>query len=90
MNFYRFIYFSLDYLVSLMILYIGYMVTIDPSRWYNAREVVDLLDAEVTEATIKQYCKRGELPGAKKAGPRKRWMIRGASIIKLKRKWDLD
>ena len=86
---YLFLYFSIDPTGSTVVLYGVHMASVDPIRWYSAREATDLLNAEVTEATIKGYCKRGKLD-AKKAGPRKRWMIRGASIIRLKQKWDLD
>jgi hypothetical protein len=55
--------------------------------WYTAREASDFL--AVTEATIKEYCKRGELK-AKKVGPKKRWMILGSSIEELRRKWKFD
>ena len=65
------------------------MIKIDPKRWYTAREAVQLLDGEITEATVKEYCKRDDLE-AKKVGPKKRWEILGASIIELRRKWELD
>ena len=58
-------------------------------EWYTAREASSLLNDEVTEATIKEYCKRGEL-AAKKVGPRKRWMISGAAIQKLRKKWGIQ
>jgi helix-turn-helix protein len=58
-------------------------------KWYTAREAASLLNDEVTEATIKEYCKRRELI-AKKVGPRKRWMISGAAIQKLRKKWGID
>ena len=57
--------------------------------WYTAREASSLLNDEVTEATIKEYCKRGEL-AAKKVGPRKRWMISGVAIQKLRKKWGIQ
>jgi hypothetical protein len=60
-----------------------------PKDWYTAREAVHLLRDEVTEATVKEYCKRGELK-AKRVGPKKRWMILGSSIRELRRKWGLD
>jgi hypothetical protein len=62
--------------------------SIDPEGWYTARRTADLL-GEVTEATVKEYCKKHELKG-KKVGPKKRWMILGSSITALRRKWDLD
>jgi len=40
-----------------------------PGDWYTAREVAELLEGEVTEATVKDYCKRGDLK-AKKLDPR--------------------
>ena len=57
--------------------------------WYTAREAAELLKGEVTEATVKEYCKRGELK-AKKVGPRRRWMILGSSIEQLREKWAID
>ena len=59
------------------------------SDWYTAREASELLDGEVTEATIKEYCKNGKLD-AKKVGPRKRWVVLGASLKKLRQKWGMD
>ena len=59
---------------------------IDPSAWYTAREAADLLNRTVTEATIKKYCKSGELV-AKRAGPKSRWMIQGKSLVELRKKW---
>ena len=57
--------------------------------WYTARQVADLLDGEVTEATVKKYCKTGKVE-AKKVGPHQRWMVRGASILKLRQEWEID
>ena len=45
--------------------------------------------ARETEATVKDYCKRGDLK-AKKVGPKKRWMILGSAIQKLRKKWAID
>jgi hypothetical protein len=68
----------------------GYMSkSIDPKAWYTVRETVTLVDDEVTEATLKEYCKKGKLK-CKRVGPRKRWMILGASILMLRRDWKLD
>jgi hypothetical protein len=63
--------------------------TIDPSGWYSARETASLLKDQVTEATVKEYCKSGKLT-AKKSGPRKRWVVSGVSIKKLRKEWDID
>jgi hypothetical protein len=60
-----------------------------PKNWYTARETAHLLRDEVTEATVKEYCKDGQLK-AKKVGPKKRWMVLGSSIRELRRKWGLD
>jgi hypothetical protein len=60
-----------------------------PDSWYTAREAAELLGGEVTEATVKDYCKRGDLK-AKKVGPKKRWMILGSAIQKLRKKWAID
>jgi hypothetical protein len=57
--------------------------------WYTARDTVNLLDGQVTEATVKDYCRRGTLKG-KRQGPRKRWVVVGSSILALRRKWGLD
>ena len=60
-----------------------------PGDWYTAREVAELLEGEVTEATVKDYCKRGDLK-AKKVGPKKRWMVLGSSIQQLRKNWAID
>jgi len=60
-----------------------------PKDWYTAREAAEFLGGEVTEATVKEYCKRQEVD-AKKVGPKQRWKIRGASLIELRRKWGMD
>ena len=65
------------------------MGTGEPKRWYTARETVELLDSQVTEATVKEYCNSGKLKG-KKIGPRKRWVILGSSIQQLRREWGID
>jgi hypothetical protein len=52
-------------------------------------EAAELLGGEVTEATLKDYCKRGDLK-AKKVGPKKRWMILGSAIQQLREKWAID
>ena len=65
------------------------MIQIDPKGWYTARETAELLDGEVTEATVKEYCKRGSVK-AKKVGPRRRWEILGKSIQDLRRKWKME
>jgi hypothetical protein len=60
-----------------------------PDDWYTARQAAELLGGEVTEATVKDYCKRGDLK-AKKVGPKKRWMVLGSSIQQLRAKWEMD
>jgi hypothetical protein len=62
---------------------------VDPDTWYTARQTADLLGKEVTEATVKEYCKKGTVK-CKKVGPKKRWMVLGSSIVGLRRKWGLD
>jgi len=62
---------------------------IDPNNWYTARETSDLLGNEVTEATVKEYCKNSAVK-CKRVGPKKRWMVLGASILTLRKKWSLD
>ena len=63
--------------------------SIDPDAWYTARQAADLLGGEVTEATVKDYCKKRKLK-SKQVGPKKRWMISGSSISGQRRKWGLD
>jgi hypothetical protein len=62
---------------------------IDPDSWYTARQTVVLLSDEVTEATVKEYCKKGTFK-CKRVGPKNRWMVFGGSIITLRKKWGLD
>jgi Helix-turn-helix domain len=69
--------------------YLTVAKSVGSKNWYTAREASTVLRGEVTEATIKEYCKRGELK-AKKVGPKKRWMILGSSIDELRRKWKID
>lgn len=59
------------------------------NQWFSAKEAASLLNDEVTEATVKEYCKGRKL-AAKKVGPRKRWMISGAAIHKLRKEWGID
>ena len=66
------------------------MDTLAPERWYTAREAVEFLNQEVTEATVKEYCKSGKLKKSKRMGPKKRWMILGSSIQQLRREWGID
>lgn len=63
--------------------------TIDPDNWYSARQTAELLGNEVTEATVKGYCKKSTLK-CKRMGPKKRWMVLGSSILGLRKKWGLD
>jgi hypothetical protein len=63
--------------------------SIKPDGWYSAREAASLLGALVTEATVKEYCKKQRVR-AKKIGPRKRWMVSGASLVKLRKEWGID
>jgi len=44
--------------------------SIDPETWYTARQTADLLRREVTEATVKEYCKKHKLK-CKQVGPKK-------------------
>jgi len=62
---------------------------IDPTMWYSARDTAGLLGNEVTEATVKDYCKKSTLK-SKRVGPKRRWMVLGSSIISLRKKWGLD
>lgn len=47
-----------------------------------------LLDEQVTEPTLKQYC-RDQRVLAKKIGPRQQWHILGSEILRLRREWGL-
>ena len=60
-----------------------------PDGWYAVRDAAEFLKGEMTEATLKVYCKRGDLK-AKKVGPKKRWMILGSAIQQLREKWAID
>jgi hypothetical protein len=60
-----------------------------PDGWYTARDTVLLVDGQVTEATIKDYCKAKKLK-CKKVGPRKQWMIAGSAIKKLRKDWKIE
>ena len=62
---------------------------IEPNRWYTPREAARLLDNEVTEETVKEYCRQSKLR-ARKKGPRKSWRIQGADIVRLRKEWDID
>ena len=64
------------------------MKQVDSSKWYTARDTAELLDNQVTEATVKEYCKHRKVR-AKKVGPRKRWMVLGSSIIALRKEWSM-
>jgi hypothetical protein len=61
--------------------------TIGPKVWYTARDAAVFLG--VTEGTVKQYCK-DEKVKCKRVGPKKRWVVLGASLIELRREWGLD
>jgi len=60
---------------------------IDPKKSYSAKEAADFL--EVSEDTVKDYCRRKKLPG-KQVGPKKRWHVLGTSILKQRKDWDMD
>lgn len=62
---------------------------IDPEGWYAAREAAAFLDHEITEATVKAYCRSSKVE-AKQIGPRKRWHVRGKDLLKLRAEWHLD
>ncbi len=62
---------------------------IDANTWYSPREAVPLLDHQVTEDTLKGYCRRGGVE-AKKVGPKKEWRIRGKSILHLREEWGIE
>lgn len=60
---------------------------IDPARWYSAREAAALL--EVTEATVKSYCREEKIQG-KRRGPKRQWFTQGKEIARLRNEWSLD
>jgi hypothetical protein len=62
---------------------------VDRTNWYGPREASVLLDQQVTELTLKQYC-RDKKVEAKKFGPKKEWRILGSEILRLRREWGLD
>lgn len=62
---------------------------IGPRLWYSARETVDLLDKEITELTVKEYCRTRKVRSQRK-GPRKEWHVLGSEIIRLRKEWNLD
>jgi len=62
-------------------------VEIDKNRGYSAKETAVLL--EVTEETVKKYCRTGKLKG-KRVGAKMRWHVRGSEIVALREKWGLD
>ena len=62
---------------------------INPRLWYTARKASALLDGEITELTVKVYCREGKVR-AKRKGPHKEWHVLGSEIIRLRKEWDLD
>jgi len=62
-------------------------VNIDPKKMYSAREAADFL--KVNEETVKIYCRRKQLT-AKQLGPRKKWYVKGAMILKQRAEWGVD
>lgn len=59
---------------------------ISESKWYVAGEAADLL--HVTEGTVKKYCRGKELAG-RQIGPKKRWFVSGADIVRKREEWGL-
>jgi hypothetical protein len=85
----RFLYILIDRQIKPHVRLGSVAKPLKPNDWYTAREAAEYLAGEVTEATLKEYCKREEVE-AKKVGPKQRWKIRGASIIELRRKWEIN
>ena len=56
-------------------------------QWYPARKAADLL--KVTAETVKKYCRNGKIKG-RQVGPKKRWHVQGAGIMRLHEAWGLD
>ena len=61
--------------------------TVDPKRWYTAREAGGYLD--VTAETIKVYCRIKKMK-AQRFGPKKEWRVLGSEISKKASEWGLD
>lgn len=58
-------------------------LTIDPKRWYTAREVAQFLD--VTAATVVSYCRNRRLEAKKRRGVGSgQWFIPGSAIVHLR------
>jgi hypothetical protein len=60
---------------------------IDPKKLYSAREAADFL--KVNEETVKNYCRSKQLIG-KQIGPKKKWYVSGAAILKREKEWGQD
>ena len=61
-----------------------------PTKWYTTRETADFL--KIHEDTVKKYCrdqKKYKIE-AKQVGPKKRWHVKGGSIIGKLREWSME
>ena len=64
-------------------------VRVDPQKWYSAAEAALLL--EVTETTVTRQCRQGQpLKKVRKIGPKRRWHVLGAEIIRRRKELALD
>ena len=58
-----------------------------PTKWYDARSTAAFL--ETTEDTVKKHCRKGKLE-CKPVGFKKRWHVKGSSIVQLRKQLNLD
>jgi len=65
----------------------GPKVKIVPTQWYDAGAAAALLGA--SEDTVKKRCREGTLV-AKQVGFKRRWHVKGTSIVELRKKLNLD
>jgi len=57
---------------------------IEANKLHTTRQAADIL--EVTEQTVQNYLRNGDLRG-RKLGPRKKWHILGSELLRVIRKW---
>lgn len=63
-------------------------IKIDPKRLYSHRDAAALLG--IVPETVKRYCREGKKLTGKQTGPKREWMVGGASIKKLRKEWGLE
>lgn len=62
-------------------------VKIIGEKWYDAGAAAGFL--ETTEDTVKKHCRKGKLE-CKQVGFKKRWHVKGSSIVRLRKELNLD